>query len=182
MELRRRLLLNWLQAKQLYIGAKEMEKAESAPLPKAGPKTRRAKPVRKAEHPDARPGTNGAKKILVVDDDPTTIKIISHFLQKESYEVSSSLSGVEGLKKAFQEGPDLILLDVMMPDLNGFQFLSIYRKVGENARTPVLILSSLSEEADILKGLEIGAVDYITKPFSPQLLMAKIKKSLNSRP
>jgi len=89
---------------------------------------------------------------------------------------------VEGLKKAFQEDPDLILLDVMIPDLNGFQFLSIYRNVGENARTPVVLLSSLSEEADILKGLEIGAVDYITKPFSPQLLMAKIKKSLNSGP
>ena len=162
-----------------------MEKAESAPFPKARsarPKPRRAKAVRKAERPAARPDSNGAKRILVVDDDPTTVKIISHFLQKESYQVSTSFSGVEGLKKAFQEDPDLILLDVMIPDLNGFQFLSIYRNVGENARTPVVLLSSLSEEADILKGLEIGAVDYITKPFSPQLLMAKIKKNLNSGP
>jgi putative two-component system response regulator len=70
----------------------------------------------------------------------------------------------------------------MMPDLNGFQFLSIYQKDEENARTPVVILSSLAEEADVLKALEIGAVDFITKPFSPQVLMAKIKKSLNSRP
>jgi len=136
----------------------------------------------KKEQPAGQPGSKGAKRILVVDDDPTTVKIISHFLQKESYQVSTSLSGVEGLKKAFQEVPDLILLDVMMPDLNGFQFLSIYRKVEENARTPIVILSSLSEEADMLKGLEIGAVDYITKPFSPQLLMAKIKKNLNSGP
>ena len=125
---------------------------------------------------------NGMKKILVVDDDPTTINIISHFLQKENYLVRTSNSGVDGLKKAFQETPDLILLDVMMPDLNGFQFLSIYRKDEENARTPVVILSSLSEEADVLKGLEIGAVDYITKPFSPQVLIAKIKKNLNSGP
>jgi CheY-like chemotaxis protein len=123
---------------------------------------------------------NGAKKILVVDDDPTVIKIISHFLQKENYRVSTSLSGVEGLKKAFRENPDLILLDIMMPDLNGFQFLSIYRKDEENGRTPVLILSSLSEEADVLKGLEIGAADYITKPFSPQVLVAKIKKNISS--
>jgi len=137
-------------------------------------------PAEKKEHPAARPGPNGAKRILVVDDDPTTIKVISHFLQKENYQVSTSLSGVEGLKKAFQEVPDLILLDIMMPDLNGFQFLSIYRKTEENAQIPVVILSSLSEEADILKGLEIGAVDYITKPFSPQLLMAKIKKNLIS--
>jgi CheY-like chemotaxis protein len=136
----------------------------------------------KKERPAALPGPNGAKRILVVDDDPTTVKVISHFLQKENYQVSTSLSGVEGLKKAFQEVPDLILLDILMPDLNGFQFLSIYRKVEETARTPVVILSSLAEEADILKGLEIGAVDYITKPFSPQLLMAKIKKNLNSGP
>jgi CheY-like chemotaxis protein len=126
--------------------------------------------------------SDGAKKILVVDDDPTTVKIISYFLQKENYRVSSSLSGVEGLKKAFKENPDLILLDIMMPDLNGFQFLSIYRKDEENVRIPVVILSSLSEEADVLKGLEIGAADYITKPFSPQVLVAKIKKNINSRP
>lgn len=136
----------------------------------------------KKERPTALSASNGVKKILVVDDDLTTVKVITHFLQKENYRVSASLSGVDGLKKAFQEAPDLILLDVMMPDLNGFQFLSIYRKDEENARTPVVILSSLSEEADVLKGLEIGAVDYITKPFSPQVLMAKIKKNLNSGP
>jgi CheY-like chemotaxis protein len=138
-------------------------------------------PVAKKE-PPALPASNGKKKILVVDDDPTTIKIISHFLQKENYRVSTSLSGVDGLKKAFKETPDLILLDVMMPDLNGFQFLSIYRKDEDNARIPVVILSSLSEEADVLKGLEIGAADYITKPFSPQVLIAKIKKNLPSGP
>lgn len=125
---------------------------------------------------------NGQKKILVVDDDPTTVKIIQHFLVKENYTVSTSLSGVEGLKKAFQENPDLIILDIMMPDLDGFQFLSIFRKDAEYARTPVVILSSLAEEADVLKGLEIGAADYITKPFSPPVLLAKIKKSLNSQP
>ena len=136
----------------------------------------------KKERPTARPEPDGAKKILVVDDDLTTLKLISHFLQKEKFRVSTSISGVEGLKMAFQEAPDLILLDVMMPDLNGFQFLSIYRKVGDNARTPILILSSLSDEADVLRGLEAGAVDYITKPFSPHVLMAKIKKNLNSGP
>ncbi len=126
--------------------------------------------------------TNGPKKILVVDDDLTTVKIISHFLQNEHYRVSISLSGTEGLKKAFLESPDLILLDIMMPDLNGFQFLSIFRKDKDNARIPVVILSSLSEEADVLKGLEIGAADYVTKPFSPQVLIAKIKKNINSKP
>jgi CheY-like chemotaxis protein len=126
------------------------------------------------------PASDGRQKILVVDDDPTTLKIISHFLQKENYRVSTSLSGVGGLKKAFKENPDLIILDIMMPDLNGFQFLSIYRKDEENAQTPVVILSSLSEETDMLKGLGIGAIDYVTKPFSPQVLMAKIKKAIRS--
>jgi DNA-binding response OmpR family regulator len=126
------------------------------------------------------PASDGRQKILVVDDDPTTLKIISHFLQKENYKVSTSLSGVGGLKKAFKENPDLIILDIMMPDLNGFQFLSIYRKDEENAQTPVVILSSLSEETDMLKGLGIGAIDYVTKPFSPQVLMAKIKKAIRS--
>jgi len=127
------------------------------------------------------PASDGRKKILVVDDDPTTVNIISHFLQKENYRVSTSLSGVDGLKKAFKETPDLILLDIMMPDLNGFLFMSIFRKDQDHARIPVLMLSSLSEEADVLRGLEIGAADYITKPFSPQVLIAKVKKSLDNR-
>jgi CheY-like chemotaxis protein len=132
--------------------------------------------------PAGPPASGRMKKILVVDDDPISLKIISHFLQKEDFQVSASLSGVEGLKKAFEENPDLILLDVMMPDLNGFQFLSIYRKAEENDRTPVVILSSLAEEEDVLKGLEIGAADYLTKPFSPQVLIAKIKKNISIGP
>lgn len=132
--------------------------------------------------PPVLPAGNRPNKILVIDDDPTTVRIIAHFLQKENYAVSSSQSGIEGLKKAFKENPSLILLDIMIPDLNGFQFLSIYKKDEENAHVPVVILSSLAEEADVLKGLEIGAADYITKPFSPQVLLAKIKKNINSGP
>jgi CheY-like chemotaxis protein len=150
-----------------------IKKLLEASLPPAG---------EKRESPSPAVAADGTKRILVVDDDATTIKIIAHFLEKEGYSVSSSLSGVDGLKKAYKESPHLILLDVMMPDLNGFQFLSIFRKDEENAQVPVVFLSSLSEEADVLKGLEIGAADYITKPFSPQVLMAKIKKNLNSKP
>lgn len=142
----------------------------SLPIPKENPP---------ANRPDSAPGT---KKILVVDDDPTTLKIITHFLAQENYSVSTSQSGIEGLKKAFRENPDLIILDVMMSDLNGFQFLSLVKKDGEKARLPVIILSSLAEEADILKGLEIGATDYLTKPFSPQVLLAKVKKIVDPRP
>jgi CheY-like chemotaxis protein len=134
------------------------------------------------KHLETKPEPNGVKKILVVDDDLTTVKVISHFLEREDYLVSTSLSGVDGLQKALQEAPDLILLDIMIPDLDGFQFLSIFRKCAPNPRVPVVIISSLAEETEVLKGLEIGAMDYITKPFSPQILMAKIKKNLNSGP
>ncbi|MDH7512238.1 MAG: response regulator [Clostridiales bacterium] len=140
-----------------------------------------ASPARQESLPAIEPESpREAKKILVVDDDPTTVKIINHFLAKENYAVITSLSGLEGLKKALEESPDLILLDIFMPDLNGFQFLSIFRKNKENARVPIIILSSLSEEADVLKGLKTGAEDFIIKPFSLQVLLAKIKKTLDS--
>lgn len=120
------------------------------------------------------------KKILVVDDDPTTVKIITYLLDKEGFQVVSASGGAEGLKKAFQEKPDLIILDVMMPELNGFQFLNIFRRAEGQTRTPVIFLSSLAEEADVITGLESGAVDYVIKPFSPQVLLTKIKKSLET--
>jgi len=123
-----------------------------------------------------------SRRILVVDDDLTTIKIIRHFLQQENYLVSSSLSGVEGLKMALEERPSLILLDIMIPDLNGLQFLAAFRRNGENAGVPVVILSALTEETDILQGLQVGAADYITKPFSPQVLLAKIRKNITPGP
>jgi twitching motility two-component system response regulator PilH len=136
----------------------------------------------KEEKPLPTSGAGPAKRILVVDDDPTTINIITHFLEKENYAVSSSRSGVEGLKRVFKEKPDLILLDILMPDLNGFQFLSILTKDEESARIPVVIISSLAEEADVLRGLRIGAADFVTKPFSPQVLITKVRKNLDSRP
>ena len=120
------------------------------------------------------------KKILVVDDDATTVKIISYLLEKEGYQVVAASSGAEGLKKAFQENPDLIILDVMMPELNGFQFLNIFRRAEGPVYTPVIFLSSLGEEADVITGLESGAVEYLIKPFSPQVLLAKIKKNIES--
>jgi len=121
-------------------------------------------------------GNGTTEKILIVDDDSTTVKILTHFLEREKYIVTSSLSGAEGLEKAFREKPRLILLDIMIPDLNGFQFLSGLKKDKDLASVPVILLSMLTQESDILKGLEIGAVDYVTKPFSPAIMLAKIKK------
>jgi CheY-like chemotaxis protein len=116
-------------------------------------------------------------KVLLVDDDPTTRNLISHFLRKENYIVEKAGGGTEGLAKARSGKPDLLVLDVVVPGMNGFELLSLLKKDPETASIPVLILSSLDEEEAIVKGLEEGA-DYITKPFSPRVLVAKIKKIL----
>ena len=117
-------------------------------------------------------------KILIVDDDPTTIKLISHFLKRANYRIRSSLNGKDGFKKALKERPHLILLDIMMPGMDGFQFLAKVKNEEKTARIPVVILSSLTGEEEILKGLKQGASDYITKPFSPLVLIAKIHKNI----
>jgi CheY-like chemotaxis protein len=124
----------------------------------------------------------GKKRILVVDDDPITVNIVTRFLHKENFEVLSSPSGIDGLRTALQQNPDLILLDILMPDLTGFQFLYALRRARKDSLTPVIILSTLSGETDVLQGLAYGAADYVTKPFSPQVLMAKVKKNIDSRP
>ena len=126
-------------------------------------------------------GPSGPKraspKVLLVDDDPTTRNLISHFLRKENFLVEKADNGNEGLAKARSGKPDLLVLDVIVPGMGGFELLSLLKKDPETASIPVLILSSLDEEEAIVKGLEEGA-DYITKPFSPRVLLAKIKKIL----
>ncbi len=122
--------------------------------------------------------TNGAKKILIIEDDLTTIKIISHLLVQNNFSVEFSQDAEEGLRKVFKEKPDLILLDIMLPGMDGFQLLTKLKATRETSHIPVIILSSLADERNVIKGLEKGASDYILKPFSPQILFFKIKKTL----
>jgi CheY-like chemotaxis protein len=117
--------------------------------------------------------------ILIIEDDRTTIKIISHILEQSNFKVEYAQEAEEGLKMAFKHKPDLILLDIMLPGMDGFQTLKKLQTAEETARIPVIILSSLSGEKDILKGLENGATDYVLKPFSPQILFFKIKKIMS---
>ena len=124
--------------------------------------------------------SNHSPKILIIEDDPIVIKLIGYFLIKENYSVSFGFNGEEGLVKAIKEKPDLILLDIMMPVMDGFQLLEILKNDKELANIPIIILSSLSQDADILRALKKGASDYLTKPLSPQILLAKIKKYLPS--
>ncbi len=119
------------------------------------------------------------KKILIIEDNNITIKIIEHFLKNENYSVSVAQDGEVGLRKITEDKPDLILLDIMIPTLSGIQLLEKLKEDTQLSQIPIIIISSLSQDEDILKGLEKGAMDYVPKPFSPQILIAKVKKYLN---
>ncbi len=122
---------------------------------------------------------NKQKKILIIEDDKIIIRIIEHFLKNEDYSVSVTQDGEEGLRKITEDKPDLILLDIMIPGMNGIELLEELKKDLQLSQIPIIIISSLSQDEDVLKGLEKGAVDYVPKPFSPQILIAKVKKYLN---
>ena len=115
------------------------------------------------------------KKILVVDDEKPIVEILKLNLQKENYEVYEAYDGEEALLKAKTIQPDLILLDVMLPKMDGF---TVCRKIRETSIVPILMLTAREEEVDKVLGLELGADDYITKPFSIRELMARIKANM----
>ncbi len=115
------------------------------------------------------------KKILVVDDEKPISDIIKFNLVKEGFTVITAYDGEEAVAKAKQSQPDLILLDVMLPKLDGFQVL---RKIREQFATPVIMLTAKEEEVDKVLGLELGADDYITKPFGMRELIARVKANI----
>lgn len=115
------------------------------------------------------------KRILVVDDEKGLVKIIRLNLQQDGFEVVEANNGAEAMEKLRTTLPDLVLLDVMMPDFDGFSVLKMIREIGG---TPVIMLTAKGEESDIIKGLELGADDYVTKPFSPRELTSRIKAVL----
>jgi len=115
------------------------------------------------------------KVILIVDDEPRMIKFIRLNLELEGYRVIGSSNGLEALNKVRVELPDLVLLDVMMPEMDGFETLENIREV---SNVPVIMLTVKAEEEDKVRGLELGADDYVTKPFSPRELSSRIKAVL----
>ena len=116
------------------------------------------------------------KKILVVDDEPNIVDILRFNLQREGYEVVAAYDGQEGLDKALSEGPDLILLDVMLPMMDGFQVCEELRKT--DRLTPIIMLTAREEERDRVMGLELGADDYVVKPFSVRELLARVRTNI----
>lgn len=116
-----------------------------------------------------------AHKILVVEDELPIADILKFNLEREGYQVVNAYDGEEALQKAFSEKPDLILLDVMIPKKDGFQVL---KEIRDRSQLPVLMVTAKEEEVDKVLGLELGADDYITKPFSIRELLARVKANL----
>ncbi len=117
-------------------------------------------------------------KILVADDEPNIVRLLRLYLRNEGYEVVAAGDGREALERFRREAPDLVLLDLMMPELGGYEVCTEIRK---SSNVPVLMLTARSEDVDKIVGLEMGADDYITKPFNPREVVARVKAALRRR-
>jgi len=113
-----------------------------------------------------------ARKILVVDDDPKTVSLVKLYLESDGHKVLCAYDGVEALRLAREERPNLVVLDLMLPGMDGLQ---VCRTLRTESDVPVIMLTARTTEGDKLTGLELGADDYVTKPFSPRELAARIK-------
>jgi two-component system alkaline phosphatase synthesis response regulator PhoP len=113
-------------------------------------------------------------QVLVIEDSPDIAELIRHFLEKSGHAVTCLASGSEGLRQARTSRPDLIVLDLMLPGLDGLHVCQALRAEPATAPVPIIMLTARGEEADRIRGLELGADDYVTKPFSPKELVARI--------
>ncbi|MDF1543830.1 MAG: response regulator transcription factor [bacterium] len=120
------------------------------------------------------------KKILVVEDDPDIRELVGYNLRKEGYKVLFASSGVDGLEMAIFERPDLILLDIMLPGMDGFQVCREIRRSDVVSKTPIIMMTAKSDERDMVSSLDIGADDYITKPFGVRVLVARVRAKLRA--
>ncbi len=120
-------------------------------------------------------------RILVIEDEEDILALIQYNLIKAGYRVECVTSGEEGVAKATALHPDLVILDLMLPGINGFEVCRRLRAEPGTAELPIIMLTAKGEDADIVSGLEIGADDYLTKPFSPQVLKARIQAVLRRR-
>lgn len=118
------------------------------------------------------------KNILVIDDEADIVELVAYNLKKEGFDVETAHDGEEGLKKIDSKKYDLIFLDLMLPGIQGIELCKIVRSNPETSRIPIIMLTAKGEEIDKIIGLEVGADDYITKPFSPRELVARTKAIL----
>ena len=123
----------------------------------------------------------GKERILVVDDEEDILELVRFHLAREGYQVTLATSGEDALKKAKRETFELIVLDLMLPGMDGFEVAKALKADPRSKGTPIVMLTAKGEDADVVAGLEIGADDYITKPFSPRVLTARVKALLRRR-
>jgi DNA-binding response OmpR family regulator len=117
-------------------------------------------------------------RILVVDDEPEAVELVEFNLKKAGFNVITAADGSQALKKARSAQPDLIVLDLMMPEIDGLEVCKILRRDPATARIPIIMLTAKAAEVDRIVGLELGADDYVTKPFSPRELVLRVNKVL----
>ncbi len=115
------------------------------------------------------------KKILIVEDEREIAQLIKHYLEKEGYQPSIAETGLEAQQLVASEHPDLVILDLMLPQVDGLEVCKTLRRKPETALLPIIMLTAKNDEADTIVGLELGADDYMTKPFSPKTLVARVK-------
>lgn len=116
-----------------------------------------------------------ANRVLVVDDEPMVLEVVSTYLQRDGFRVTTASSGAEALAAVDRDPPDLLVLDVMLPEIDGFDLLARIRRSSD---MPVILLTARTEEPDRVLGLELGADDYVVKPFSPRELAARVRSVL----
>jgi len=113
--------------------------------------------------------------ILIIEDEEKIVKIIQAYLEREGYRVLTALNGKEGMEKAINEEPDLIILDLMLPEISGWD---ICRNLRRDSSVPIIMLTAHGEDTDKIVGLELGADDYVTKPFNPKELVSRVRAVL----
>ncbi|MCZ7644982.1 MAG: response regulator [Planctomycetota bacterium] len=121
-------------------------------------------------------------KIVVIEDESDILELLEYNLSKEGYRVASARDGEDGLRKVRKEAPDLVLLDLMLPGLDGIELCRRLKSDPLTRSTPVMMVTAKGEESDVVLGLGVGADDYVTKPFSPKELLARVKAVLRRGP
>lgn len=119
-----------------------------------------------------------SKKILVIEDDPASLRLMQYILEHNGYDVLTAINGLDGLKKAQSEEPDLVILDIMLPGIDGFDICYNLRAEPQTAKLPILMLSAKAREVDRDTGLKVGADYYITKPVDPANILSSVESLL----
>lgn len=119
--------------------------------------------------------------VLVIEDEKDILELIAYHLKRDGYQVVGAASGEDGYKMARSSHPDIVVLDLMLPGMDGLEICKLLKGDGKTEHIPIIMLTAKSEDVDIITGLEVGADDYVTKPFSPRVLIARVRALLRRR-